>query len=61
MKRNKTFTFLLLLTIFLMIFSTFSGAKETPPRNFTGPNVVGEAFGRPVTNEELFYHYKTAS
>lgn len=36
----------------------FSQPAE-PPR-FNQPNVVGEAFNGPVTNEEFLYYYKTA-
>jgi len=54
--RTSIMTFLVVTLAF-----SYSFGEEKKPRLFSEPDVIGEAFGKPVTDKDFFYYYKTAS
>lgn len=44
-----------------LIFTPFMEREAFAQKERSSPEVIGEAFGKPVTKDEFFYYYKTAS
>jgi len=51
--------YFIIAALFLWTGLSFSQPSDNPP--FNQDNIVGQAFGKPVTIEEFLYYYKTAS
>src|SRR3989344_794017 len=47
--------------LFVLSVGTVSPANAYDPQSIVQTDVIGEAFGAPVKNEEFLYHFKTAS
>ncbi len=61
LKRHIYSVFSVTLFWGMLLLTGDVSAKELPPRKFSDPNVIGEAFGKGVTESELGYYLKTAA
>lgn len=57
----RGFIFLRIAFFIFMLSGLILPAEAYGPQEILGADVVGEAFGKPVTKEEFLYYYKTAN